>query len=128
MAPEHLKKALEFIHQRQKDRGFDPNKNGHHIDKSREETRDNYNPLQARYPLITDEAGLEEIVETLNKTPGDIGLDTETYPQDETARSLDPRRGRVGVISLAAGAEVYVIDVKRIKAVAVLNALVAALK
>lgn len=128
MAPEHLKKALEFIHQRQKEKRFDPNKNGHHIDKSREKTRSNYNQLQARYPLITDEAGLKELVETLKETTGDVGIDIETYPQDETARSLDPRRGRVGAISLAAGAEVYVIDVKRIKAVAILNALVAALK
>jgi DNA polymerase I-like protein with 3'-5' exonuclease and polymerase domains len=53
----------------------------------------------------------------------ELGVDLETYPQDETARSLDPRRGSVGVISLASRDATYVIDRKALAAGEVRKAL-----
>jgi DNA polymerase I len=61
--------------------------------------------------LISDKAALSAMVEDLKSTP-EIAFDVETYPQDETARSLDPRRGKVGVISLSSRETTYVIDRK----------------
>jgi DNA polymerase I-like protein with 3'-5' exonuclease and polymerase domains len=55
---------------------------------------------------------LDSVAAALKPAPV-VGVDTETYPQDETARSLDPRRGQVGVISLAdPSGNSYVIDSK----------------
>jgi len=51
------------------------------------------------------------MVSTLSPAP-EVGFDVETYPQDKTARSLDPRRGKIGVITLSTKDLTYVIDRK----------------
>ena len=61
--------------------------------------------------LISDKAALSAMVPKPKSTP-EIAFDVETYPQDETARSLDPRRGKIGVISLSSRETTYVIDRK----------------
>jgi len=64
--------------------------------------------------LVASAEALEEMVETLRTLPTEepIAFDVETYPQDKTASSLDPRRGKVGVISLSSRDNTYVIDRK----------------
>lgn len=79
-------------------------------------------PEEEGVPLVTDEAGLAEMVEVLAEEP-EIAFDVETYPRDETARSLDPRRGEVGVISLSGEAVTYVIDRKVLDAEAIREAI-----
>jgi DNA polymerase I-like protein with 3'-5' exonuclease and polymerase domains len=54
-----------------------------------------------KYALITEPDGLSELVGLLEDVT-EVALDTETYPQDGTNSALDPRRGRVRLISVAA--------------------------
>jgi len=54
----------------------------------------------------------------------EIALDTETYPQDDTNCALDPRRGRVRLISVAGGGGVGgVVDVREVDPSLLLDAL-----
>ena len=78
--------------------------------------------------LVTDDHGISQMVEALEPV-AELGVDVETYPQDESARSLDPRRGKVGVITLSSGpsGETYVIDRKSLSEVAVREALLTVL-
>ena len=83
-------------------------------------------------PLITrvdTEVKLWAMVDEL-EAESEIGLDIETYPRDETARSLDPRRGAIGVISLGCtrGTRAFVIDVKSLPLPVVREALKRSLK
>jgi DNA polymerase I len=69
----------------------------------------------ARNPaLIIEPDQLAELVALLKIAP-EVAFDTETYPQDASNSALDPRRGRVRLISVAAeggvGGVVYVTEV-----------------
>jgi len=79
--------------------------------------------LASETTLVATPEGLNELVHDLGPAPI-LGVDVETYPRDETARSLDPRRGHIGVISLAAEGSSYVIDRKALSAGEVREALV----
>jgi DNA polymerase I len=73
--------------------------------------------------LITDSARLAELATSL-QTFDEIALDTETYPQDDTNSALDPRRGRIRLISVAAGGGVGgVMDVREVDPGPLLDAL-----
>jgi DNA polymerase-1 len=72
--------------------------------------------------IVRDLEGLFEVIENLKGAP-EIAFDVETYPQDETARGLDPRRGKVGVITLSYGEKTYVIDRKAFDGELLLDAL-----
>jgi DNA polymerase I-like protein with 3'-5' exonuclease and polymerase domains len=61
--------------------------------------------------VVQNRAQLNEMVSTLSPAP-EVGFDVETYPQDKTARSLDPRRGKIAVITLSTKDLTYVIDRK----------------
>jgi len=90
---------------------------------SDESNTENQDPLEGVLPdedelpggtsVVRDHDGLGYMIETLKDAP-EIALDIETYPQDESARSLDPRRGHVGVITLAGREQTFVIDRKAI--------------
>jgi hypothetical protein len=73
--------------------------------------------------LIADSGKLAELAASL-RAFDEIALDTETYPQDDTNSALDPRRGRIRLISVAAGRGVGgVTDVREIDPGQVLDAL-----
>src|SRR5215217_7637977 len=61
--------------------------------------------------VVQNRAQLKRWVLLLTPPPK-VGFDVETYPQDKTARSLDPRRGKIGVITLSTKDLTYVIDRK----------------
>jgi DNA polymerase I-like protein with 3'-5' exonuclease and polymerase domains len=87
---------------------------------------DDLNKEEGGFPepeLITTKGALAAMVETLSTTEGPFAFDVETYPRDETASSLDPRRGKVGVISLSSSDNTFVIDRKAFSAEDVLSAL-----
>src|SRR5215207_4065995 len=75
--------------------------------------------------LVDSEEALSEMVKTLRPlhTEDPIAFDVETYPREETASSLDPRRGKVGVISLSSREDTFVIDRKALGTNDVLEAL-----
>jgi DNA polymerase I-like protein with 3'-5' exonuclease and polymerase domains len=56
------------------------------------------------YTLITDAAGVSWVAAAVTDTGGPVGLDTETT-------ALDPRTGRVRLIQVSTGPDVWVIDV-----------------
>ena len=72
--------------------------------------------------FVQDPDDLKGMISDL-KTAPEIGLDLETYPRDETASSLDPRRGKVGVIILASRDATYVIDRKALLGEDILSSL-----
>src|SRR5919107_1526731 len=64
--------------------------------------------------LITEPDRLAELAALLKSAP-EIAFDTETYPQDDSNSALDPRRGRVRLISVAAeGGVGGVVDVTKV--------------
>jgi hypothetical protein len=73
------------------------------------------------YHLVVDAAGLEEARRTVAASPL-VGLDVETAAATAPARktkkalreALDPCKGRVRLLSLAAGRGVYVIDCAKV--------------
>jgi DNA polymerase I len=75
------------------------------------------------HALITTEEELLELVGLLEDAPR-VALDTETYPMDDTNSALDPRRGKVRLISVAAeGGVGGVVDVTKVDPTPLLNAL-----
>jgi DNA polymerase I len=73
--------------------------------------------------LISDSGRLAELVTSL-QVFDEVALDTETYPRDETNSALDPRRGRVRLISVAASGGVgRVVDVREVDPRPLLDAL-----
>src|SRR5215208_2772424 len=73
---------------------------------------DVWDELNTEPQLVATGEALLGMIETLSDTEGPVAFDVETYPRDETASSLDPRRGKVGVISLSGEGVTYVIDMK----------------
>jgi DNA polymerase-1 len=86
---------------------------------------DVWDELNTEPQLVATGEALLGMIETLSDTEGPVAFDVETYPRDETASSLDPRRGKVGVISLSSASleHTYVIDRKAFSAEDVLRAL-----
>jgi DNA polymerase-1 len=84
-----------------------------------------WDELDIEPQIVATGEALTDMVETLSDTQDEVALDVETYPRDETASSLDPRRGKVGVISLSSASleHTYVIDRKAFSAEDVLSAL-----
>ena len=78
--------------------------------------------VQKEPHLVSSTEDLSAMTHDLRPAP-ELGVDLETYPRDETARSLDPRRGSVGVISLASREATYVIDREVLPAAEVREAL-----
>jgi len=76
--------------------------------------------------IVRSGEGLDAMVRAL-RGASELGFDVETYPQDESASSLDPRRGKVGVITLSSRDATYVIDRKVFSSETLLKALRAAL-
>ena len=93
--------------------------NSHFLSNARREERVR---VRKGLRLVSSAEDLITMTQDLGAAP-ELGLDLETYPQDETARSLDPRRGSVGVISLASRDTTYVIDRNAIPAGEVQKAL-----
>jgi DNA polymerase I len=54
-----------------------------------------------KYALITESDALSDLVTVLAGVR-EVAFDVETYPQDDSNSALDPRRGRVRLISVAA--------------------------
>jgi DNA polymerase I len=54
-----------------------------------------------KYALITEPDALSDLVAVLEDVR-EVAFDVETYPQDDSNTALDPRRGRVRLISVAA--------------------------
>src|SRR5687767_2552203 len=54
-----------------------------------------------KYALITEPDPLSHLVAVLEDV-SEVAFDVETYPQDDSNSALDPRRGRVRLISVAA--------------------------
>ena len=64
--------------------------------------------------LIVNSERLAEFSTSL-RAFDEIALDTETYPQDDTNSALDPRRGQIRLVSVAAGGGIGgVVDVREI--------------
>lgn len=75
------------------------------------------------HALITERDRLAELVALLDGAP-EVALDTETYPLDGSNSALDPRRGRVRLISVAAeGGVGGVVDVTKVHPRPLLEAL-----
>lgn len=75
------------------------------------------------HALITTEEGLLELTSSLENAPR-VALDTETYPIDNASSALDPKRGRVRLISVAAVEGVGgVVDVTKVDPSPLLDAL-----
>ena len=73
--------------------------------------------------LITEEQSLQDLVAALDRF-SEIAIDLETYPQDECNSALDPRRGQVRLISVAAKDDVSgVVDVSKVNPGPLLEAL-----
>jgi len=73
--------------------------------------------------LIADSRRLTELAISL-RASDEVALDTETYPQDDTNSALDPRRGLIRLISIAAvGGVGGVVDVREIDPGPLLDAL-----
>ena len=53
-----------------------------------------------KYALITESDELAELVTLLEGVP-EVAFDIETYPLDDSNSALDPRRGRVRLVSVA---------------------------
>src|SRR5215213_9714136 len=53
-----------------------------------------------KYALITEPNALSDLVAVLEDVR-EVAFDVETYPQDDSNTALDPRRGRVRLISVA---------------------------
>jgi DNA polymerase I len=76
-----------------------------------------------KYELIITKEELLELARLLEDTLR-VALDVETYPQDATSSALDPRRGRVRLISVAAeGNTGGVVDVTKVDPNALLESL-----
>jgi DNA polymerase I len=67
-----------------------------------------------KYALITESDELAELVALLEGVP-EVAFDIETYPLDDSNSALDPRRGRVRLISVAAEDSIgSVVDVSKV--------------
>ncbi|MDP9439827.1 MAG: hypothetical protein M3P49_13980, partial [Actinomycetota bacterium] len=75
------------------------------------------------HALVTSEEGLAGLIATLRDAPR-VALDTETYPIDDSNSALDPRRGKVRLISVAAvGGVGGVVDAVKVDPSPLLDAL-----
>ena len=76
-----------------------------------------------RHVLVATEKKLADLVASLRDARR-VALDTETYPIDDSNSALDPRRGRVRLISVAAvGGVGGVVDVAKVDPFPLLDAL-----
>jgi DNA polymerase I len=73
--------------------------------------------------LITTEEELLELIALLEDAQR-VAIDTETYPMDDANTALDPRRGKVRLISIAAEGDIGgVVDADKVDPIALLDAL-----
>jgi DNA polymerase I-like protein with 3'-5' exonuclease and polymerase domains len=67
-----------------------------------------------KYALITEPDALSDLVAVLEDVR-EVAFDVKTYPQDDSNTALDPRRGRVRLISVAAeGGKGGVVDATKV--------------
>lgn len=74
------------------------------------------------HALVTTEEGLAGLIATLRDARR-VALDTETYPTDDSNSALDPRRGKVRLISVAVRGAGGVVDVAKVNPSPLLDAL-----
>ncbi|MDP9478722.1 MAG: hypothetical protein M3R38_24070, partial [Actinomycetota bacterium] len=74
------------------------------------------------HALVTSEEGLAGLIAILRDARR-VALDTETYPIDDSNSALDPRRGKVRLISVAARGAGGVVDAVKVDPSPLLDAL-----
>jgi DNA polymerase-1 len=73
--------------------------------------------------LITETQGLQSLARALEGV-SEVAIDVETYPQDESNSALDPRWGRVRLLSLATEDDIkIVVDIRQVDPISLLEAL-----
>ena len=119
---DYLKKARELAARRARPGGATPPVTPPAIPHTGEECRKTpeYAPTcpphkaTRKHALITDREQLKQFAALFGDAQR-IALDTETYPMDDSNSALDPRRGRVRLISVAAeGGVGGVVDVAKV--------------